>query len=170
MKLLKRVASIFDQSNNVLAFFAAILIIVMMLVVVYEIFTRYFLNSPTIWTLEITKYILLWITFLSAAWLLREEGHVKMDILLNQLNPRAQTILNIITSSICTIIFFIITWYAVKVTWELFQTGYLMPGLWSPPKWPILAIIPVGSFLLFVQFMRRTYRFITGSRSLLSQE
>lgn len=168
MKLLKRVTSIFDQGNNVLAFFASILIIVMMLIVVYEIFIRRFLNSPTIWTAEVTRYILLWITFLSAAWLLREEGHVKMDILLDRLNPRAQSILNIITSSICTIICLIITWYAGKVTWDQLQSGFLMPGLWSPPKWPIMAIIPVGFFLLFVQFMRRTYRFIMGSRSLSS--
>jgi C4-dicarboxylate transporter DctQ subunit len=170
MKLQNKVPFIFDQILNALAFVASILIILAAVSVCIEIVARYFFNHPQIWVVETTEYSLLFITFLGTAWLQREEGHVKVDLLLSRLNPRTQITVNIVTSIACAIIFSIITWYGVKTTWSYFQLNYHLPTILSPPQYIIIAIIPLGSFLLFIQFLRRTYRYITSQKAPLDKE
>ncbi len=107
MKLLAKVAAIFDHTIDLLAFVAGILIILMMLAVGSEVVTRYFLNRAIVGVVDIAEILILYITFMAAAWLLKGDGHVKMDLVLNRLKPRAQTSLIIGTSVIAAIICFI---------------------------------------------------------------
>lgn len=170
MKILRKLASITDNTNYLLAILAGVILVSLMLVVTYDIAVRYFLGRPLIWTVEITGYALLYVTFLAAAWLLSKDGHVRMDLLINRLNPGAQAMLNTITSVIGAIICLIIAWFGVKVTWGTFQMGYLMSSELRPPQFLILLIIPVGSFLLFIQFLRRSYGYLISWRALSGKE
>ena len=166
MKLQTRVSAIFDRTSNLLAFFGASLIIFIMLAVSLEITVRQFLGISVRGLLEVTEYALLYITFSGAAWLLKREGHVKMDLVLNRLRPRAQSILNMITSAVSAIALLIIVRYSARATWEYFLNDYYVPGLLEPPQWAILIIIPIGSLLVSIQFLRRTYGYLTNWRAL----
>ena len=90
MKFVEIIRRTFDRILDSLAAMAGGLILFACLIVSYEVFMRYFLNSPTSWTLEISEYCLLWITFLGTAWLLREDGHVKVDLLSDRLKARGK--------------------------------------------------------------------------------
>ena len=89
-----------------------------------------------------------------------------MDLVLAQLKPKPQAMVNIITSIIGAIVFLVIAWYGIDISWFAFQEGHFMVTLWEPPKWPILAIIPVGSFLLSIQFLRRAYGYLRSWEAL----
>lgn len=164
MKLLTRITNVFDRILGVLAIWACVLLTLTMLGVVVEIIMRAFADHPISWMVEITEYCLLWITFLGAAWLLKKEGHVKMDLILNKLNPKFQTLLNISTSMIGIIVWLVITWFSAMVTWNYFETGGTFATERHLLKWPVFAIIPIGSFLLLTQLMRRTYGYLKGWR------
>lgn len=153
MWVLRKIARIFEHTNNVLAFIAGAIIIFIMAAVTYEVIMRYFLNRPTLWVVEVSGYSLLFITFLGAAWVLGKGGHVKIDLLINRLKPRSQVRLSIITSIMAAIICLIIAWYSGRVTWVSFQTNYLSPTELRFPLFIVLFIIPVGTFLLFIQFL-----------------
>lgn len=155
MWVLRKITRIFEHTNNLLAFIAGVIIIFTMAAVTYEVVMRYFLNRPTLWVVEVSGYSLLFITFLGAAWVLRRGGHVRIDLLINRLKPRNQVRLSIITSIMAAIICLVIAWYSGRVTWISFQTDYLSPTELRFPLFIILFIIPVGSFLLFIQFLIR---------------
>ena len=160
MKLLARGWIIFDRINGILALMGGILLIFMMLAVCYEVVSRYFLGGGIIWVVEFSEYILLYITFLATAWLLRKDGHVKMDIVLTRLKLKTQIIVNSITSIAGAITCLVIAWAGAEVAWDHLQRGLYQPTLIEPPDFPIFAVIPVGSFLLFIQFLRRSYSFV----------
>ena len=160
MKLVTKLSHIFDRTINLSALLAAITIIFILSAVILEIAMRYILGRGTSWVLEYTEYGLLYVAMLGAAWLLKKEGHVKMDLILNQLKPKPQALVNIITSITCAIVCLIITWYGILVTWFCFQSGYFFSTILRTPKWPIVLIIPLGSFLLFIQSLRRSYSFV----------
>ncbi|MFC2047546.1 TRAP transporter small permease, partial [Chloroflexota bacterium] len=122
------------------------------------------------WVIEVGEYGLLYMSFLGAAWVLRREGHVKMDLVLNRLKLRSQVLLNVITSILGAIVFLIVTWYSAHFTWDLFQLGYIVDAYLDPPKWPIMAIIPVGSFLFSIQFLRRSYGYLRNWRASSNKE
>ena len=157
---MKKLSVIFDRVLSSLAGIAAVLIGVACISVCVEIIARYFLNRPQAWVFETTEYILLWVTFLATAWVLRKEGHVRIDILVDQLNPRGQVLVSIITSIIGAIACLVVSWYGVRVAWTYYKQGIIIPKTLQLPQSPILAIIAVGSFLLFIQFLRRTYRYL----------
>lgn len=164
MKLQSRITAVFDAIINLLTILAAAIVIFMMLGIVTEVLFRYF-GGSILWMFEVSEYSLLFMTFLGAAWLLRREGHVKMEIILDRLNLRNQTLVNITTSIIGAIICSILTWYGAKVSWEHFQMGYFLKTTLEPLTFPILAVIPVGSFLLVIQFLRRSYHYIERWRA-----
>ena len=160
MKLLKKITAISDRIIELAALLAAILIVSTMLAINADVVWMHLLGGSIIWVLEIATFCLLYITFLGAAWLLKREGHVKMDLVLNRLKPRAQATLNVITSIFGIIICLVLVWWGVKVTLEHFQEGYYIRSLINYPTWVLIAIIPVGSFLFFIQFLRRTYGYM----------
>lgn len=166
MKLLVRAGAIFDHINGSLFWLAAILVVFAEFAVCYDVVMRYFLNRPTMWVGEITANILVWFTFLGTAWLLRNEGHVKIDVLVTQLRPRVQAIINSITYILCAIACLAVAWYAGQVVWGQFQTGVHTHTLLGLPMWPLYVIIPISLFLLFIQFLRNSYKYLTEWRLL----
>jgi len=122
---------------------------------------RYLLNRTIPWLLEVTEYILLFMTLLAAAWVLKKEGHVKLDLVLNYLSPRNQALINTITSLIGAGVFLVVTWYSIETTLKLFQLGFYEPEtILQTRKWILVAVIPLGSFLLFIQLLRRSHSFL----------
>lgn len=162
IKLRAKVTKIYDRIIDIIVVFAGILVIFLMLSVGLEVTLRYFFGHPTSWVVEIAGYILLYIPFLVAAWVLKREGHVKMDLVLNQLSPKTQSLVNAITSVIGAIICFVLTWFGIKAA--LYFIGYQTPTILMLPKSIIIAIIPVGGLLLFIQFLRRTYSYLGSWR------
>lgn len=169
MRPIKKSNSIFDWVIYALAILAAALIIFIVIATTTEIVSRLTLNHSISGILEITEYCLLFMTFLGAAWVLREEGHVKIELILSRLGTRTQCILNIVTSIIALIICIIVTWYGIKVTWEYYETGYLLSTVLKPASFYLFAVIPLGMFLLAIQLIRRIGKFVRELRSLYTK-
>lgn len=157
-KLLTKAGKVFDLLLNLLVILAGIIVSFATVSVCVGILSRYFLNRPISWVVEISEYGLLYMTFLAAAWVLRHEQHVSVDLVYNWLSPRNQAIASIFTSIVAGLVFLIITIYGFKVTKNQFDTKYFTPTILEAPKFVITLIIPVGTFLLLIQIIRKIYR------------
>lgn len=125
-----------------------------------EITQRSLLNRITPWVLEVNAYILLVMTMLASAWVLRKEGHVRVDFALNQLSPTRREFINVVTSIIGAATCLAIFWYSIHATVYLFQIDYRdYYRVLAPPKWIIFSVIPLGHLLLAIQFMVRSHRY-----------
>lgn len=158
MKIIKKFWYGFDFGLKLLANAGMFILFLMMISVCWEVFSRYFLGRGTIWVIEFSEYAILFITFLGTAWLLREDGHVEMDIILTALPPRKQQILKSITSVLSSLTCLLLAWSGAAVAFDHLQRGLHRPTLIAPPDFPLFAVIPIGFFLLSVQFLRRAYR------------
>ncbi|MFH1651754.1 MAG: TRAP transporter small permease [Chloroflexota bacterium] len=164
MKLVKLCNTLFDNLLNFFIVLSIITLIFSTLSVCAEVVMRYFLNRPIIWVVEVSEWILLFITFLGAAWVLKKEGHIAMDLLTVRLHPRASALLNSVTSLICAVTCLILTWYGAATTLDTFERGVLTYSRMELPIYPITAVIALGSLLLFIQFMRRSYGYLEKAR------
>jgi len=165
MKLLAKVNAIFDRVLGGLFYMVCVLTAFLWAIVCLEVFMRYFLNRPQMWVLETSGYIMLHMIILGAAWLLKEEGHVRMELVLSRLNPRSQLLLNVATSILGVALCLVLVWYGTQSTWFHYEKGILAISAMRPLKWPFLVVIPFGSFLLFIQFVRRTHGYWGKLRS-----
>lgn len=163
MKWVRVTVIFFDKAIIGLAALSGVLIVFLMLGVSADVVLRYFLNSPIPNMQEIAQQALLLITFLSATWLLKVEGHTKIDILMSFLNPRTRAILNTVTSLVGGAVCLVFCFYAFKVVWIDFQRHALVSTELRIPYAAIFLVAPVGYFLLFVQFVRRALAFSGAS-------
>jgi TRAP-type C4-dicarboxylate transport system permease small subunit len=59
---------------------------------------RYVFDMPTIWSVEVSSYLLLLVIFTATAYTLQTDGHVRVDIITIRLPEKPRTILSIITA------------------------------------------------------------------------
>jgi len=155
MKLLEKIEWIYEWVLKIFVFLAGILLIFLMLSVGLEVCLRYFFGRPTSWVVEIAGYIMFYIPFLVGAWVLKNEGHVRMDLLIIRLKPRSQYLLNSVTSIVAALTCSIITFYGIKVSLYFAEIDFKTPTILMLPKSPIIAILFVGTFLMALQFIRQ---------------
>lgn len=170
MKPTARLNMILDRLNDGAAFLGGVLLIVMMLFVTVSVLLRYVLNRPIGWSVEVCEYSLVAITFLLAAWVLKKEGHVRVDLVISYLSPGTQALLNAVTSVMSAIACLILTFFAGKVTLELYTGNYFTPTLLMIPKFIFIGIITLGLLLLTLQFIRRTNKYLQNWRTLRSEK
>jgi C4-dicarboxylate transporter DctQ subunit len=169
MKGLKKIAALFDSAMYVLVFASFGLLMGAVFIVCAEVVSRYVVNKPLTWVEQISGYILVYMVFLNAAWVLKKDRHVKLELLLMRLHPKTQTLFNLVTSCVAAVVCLIIAWFGADVTWDHFRRNVPSVEMLRFPMFIIWGIIPLGSFLLFVQFMRRTYGFLMTLRTLTEE-
>jgi len=152
-----RLTKIFDYVLNVTAYFSGSLIIILMLSIVYEVVMRYFFNNPTSWVIDFSGYMQYALVMLGAAWVLKRNGHTKIDLLSAQLGGKKQTILNAITSTIGLLTCSVFFWEGLKATWEAYQRHEFLYREVEVPVAPLFVIFPISFFLLCIQFAREIY-------------
>lgn len=60
--------------------------VIMTLIVVYAVLARYLFKRPIGWSEEIAVYLMIWVVFLGAAYTLKENAHIGVDILISRLS------------------------------------------------------------------------------------
>ena len=165
MKLTRKMGVFFDGALNTMTFVSGILLIAVMILVTVSVIMRYFFHRPLGWAVEVAQYMVVYITYLVTAWTLRRDGHVKMDIILMAFSRRTQGLINTVTFSVSTILCLMITFFGVRVTWELYQTDYFTPTVLMLPQCIFTGVIAFGFLMLSIQFMRRTHEYLKTWKS-----
>jgi C4-dicarboxylate transporter DctQ subunit len=123
-----------------------------------DIVSRQFFGAAQGWAIEISEYSLVYIAFFGAAWLLREEGHIKVEVVVEVLKSRHQALLGIATSFVGVVVTGLLAYFATTTTINEYLAGtYMYESPLKPPLYALLIPIPVGATALCIQFMRRTY-------------
>lgn len=146
---------LFQRLNAPVGYASAILILLMMLTVVYDVIARLAFRAPTLWVIDINEYMLVYATFIPAAWLLARDEHVKVEIVFDRLPRGTQRVVTFITDLLGLGYCVILTWQGGKVTWEAFHHAYRFSTAISLLQYPIFVIIPLGSAWLAVAFLAR---------------
>jgi len=158
---MRGIGNFFDHAVNFLAYLSGALITFTFLSISTEVVMRYFFNRPIVWVVDAAEYVLVSSAFLAAAWVLKKEGHVSLDVGLNFFNTKNRAAINTATSLLGAIICLVVIWYGVVTTIYHSQAGTIMvEKSVEVYKAPFLTVIPIGFSLLFIQFLRRAYGYL----------
>lgn len=160
MARLRAVLRGIDWLSERIGRFSMYFLLLLMAAIVIEVFSRYFLNRPTLWSLEVNEFTLLFISVMGGAYTLRSGGHVNVDFVYGRLKPRVQAIISLITWSFGLLFLIILLWKS----WELFARSLEIrehsSSVLAPPLYPVKLIAPVGVFLILLQFLAQFTRFL----------
>lgn len=168
-----RVATAIDRVNEVVGRLVYWLTLVMVLIGSYNAIARYLdrytglgLSSNTY--LELQWYMFSVVFLLGAAYTLRHNAHVRVDVFYGRLSPKGRAWINLLGTVLFLLPFCVLmlwtSWPAVRESWALREMSPDPGGL---PRYPIKTIIPIAFALLFVQGVAMLIRQVAILRGLL---
>ena len=120
-----------------------------------------------LWLTEAIEYALFVTSFAAAPWVLRQAGHVRVDLLLVGLRPARRRLLEYLVDLLGLAISLVFLWYGVAVTVDAYESNIVIYNQLATPEWLLFVVVPFASTLLAIEFalrIRRTYR--TGEADL----
>lgn len=153
-----RAVRVFDLIVDGGAILAAVLMIAVMLTTTIKVVFRYGLREGLIGIDQISGTMLLYITFLGAAWVLRREEHVTLDLLVGRIGPDIRRQLLIWGSVVGALVCLTVSGFGTFETVTSWQRGIRIPAELEIPRAINLVAIPVGCLFLGLQFARRAWR------------
>ncbi|WP_422351189.1 TRAP transporter small permease [Flagellimonas sp.] len=67
-----------------------VIMAIMVINVLWQVFSRYILSSPSSFTDELARYLMIWLGVLGAAYVSGKNGHVAIDLVPSKLSGKAQ--------------------------------------------------------------------------------
>ena len=144
-------SKLYDRLLAGLAVFAAAAFGALAFIIAYEVTARWFGFRPPVWPVAISEFTMLYATVLAAPWILRRAEHIQVTTLIAMLPPRARAALARAVAFIGMVVCLVIAWYALRIT--LAAQGLEIRSF-EMPKWIVYAPLPLGFFLLAVEFFR----------------
>lgn len=147
-----------------IAYFLVVLMALMVLNVTWQVVSRYVFQSPSSFTDELSRYMLIWVGMLGAAYVAGKNEHLAIDILLTKLEEKAQDKLMILINS-CIFIFALVVMVIggsnlVYLTFILEQKSAVL----QIPLAYIYGIIPFSG-LLVIYYQVVAIKFLTTLKS-----
>ena len=153
-----RAVRAFDLIVDGGAILAAVLMVGVMLTTTVKVVFRYGLREGLIGIDQISGTMLLYITFLGAAWVLRREEHVTLDLLVGRIAPEVRRQFLIWGSIAGAAVCLTVSGFGTLETVTSWQRGIRIPAELEIPRAVNLVAIPVGCLFLALQFVRRAWR------------
>lgn len=144
----------FDRLIDALALGSALLLVLLTLLIVTDVSARTLRLFSIPWSLEATEYMLYGLTFCGAPWLLRDEGHIAVEILLERLSAPARRRMRRVTDALGVLICGVLFVYACRVLWSSYASGTMIRKSFEFPEWYTYVIVPPVMLLLFGVYLR----------------
>ncbi|MEM6840734.1 MAG: TRAP transporter small permease subunit [Bacteroidota bacterium] len=152
-KLLITVSQIIERLNEAVGRGVAWLTTGLMLVIVYDVAARYLFNTSSAGIVELEWHLFSVIFLLGAAYALKHDRHVRVDVFYQNFSAKRQAWVNLIGTVLFLIPFCVVaavaSWEFTVNSWAI-QEGSPDPG-GLPARYVVKAAIPLGFILLLLQ-------------------
>ena len=147
-----------DAINGWTGNFVAYWSVIAVYVYYYEVVARYVFNSPTSWAHE-SMFLMFGMQYLlSGAFALREDSHVRVDVIYEMLGVRTRAVVDVVTS-----FFFFVFAITLLVTGAIFaldsiEVWEVSFTEWAIQYWPVKLTIAAGALLIALQGLAKLIR------------
>lgn len=114
--------------------------------IIAQVFARYVLSAPPVWTEELTRYIFVWLSWLSAAVVFRMGQHVTIEAITSFLSETVKFWYDLLIRIICCGILLFLCKYGWDVT-TFTRSNSAALGI---PMNYVYASAPVASFIMLI--------------------
>jgi TRAP-type C4-dicarboxylate transport system permease small subunit len=152
-----------DLCNRVIVILAGIALVAACVILSYSVLSRALFKSPNYWQDEAAVFLLVGTTFMTAAFVQSERGHVGIEAFVGLLPPLANRIrlwlVDFASFAFCA--FF--AWKSWTLAHEAWVDGQVSNSMWSPPLAIPYVLMACGMTLLCVQLILQIVIPLTGA-------
>jgi TRAP-type mannitol/chloroaromatic compound transport system permease small subunit len=155
-----RLADRIDRLTGAVGQAVAWLVLAMVLLQFAVVIMRYGLGIGSIWLQESILYAHAALFLLAAAWTLRDDGHVRIDIFYADASPHAKAWVNLLGALLLLLPFMtVLTWYAwpyVARSWAIYERSQEVSGL--PFVYLLKSLLLLFALLMALQGVAQAIR------------
>ena len=134
--------------DRVLGISLVVIMSIMVVNVLWQVFSRYILGSPSSFTDELARYLMIWIGVLGAAYVSGKKRHVAIELLPARAGKRTQQRLRIlVTLSVLAFAVFAMVLGGSRLVYISYLLGQKSPSLQIPLAL-VYMIIPLSGLLI----------------------
>jgi len=149
---------VLDFLNRAIVFLSAIALVLAAGVLTYSVVLRYFTPEPTDWQDEFAVFLLVGVTFSSAAWVQAQRGHIGIEALKAILPPHIDRWRQMLVDLLSTVFCAFFAWKSWTLFHEAWVDGYTSATAWAPPLWIPYVAMSLGMTLLTLQIFVQVFR------------
>jgi TRAP-type C4-dicarboxylate transport system permease small subunit len=150
--------SALDLLIDALAVIAAALLCALVVLILVDVAARYLRWFSLAWGLEATEYMLYAITFLGAPWVLRERGHIAIELVVERLPARARRATQRGADALGALVCGLLLFFACRVLWRSYASGTMVHKSFVFPEWLVYAGMPPIFLILLALYLRSLAR------------
>jgi TRAP-type C4-dicarboxylate transport system permease small subunit len=106
------------------------------------------------WTLDAAEYTLYIVTFFGAPWVLRERGHIAIDLFVERLRPAARRRAAIAADAMGALVCAVLLVYSSRLWWSSFTSKTMIYETFVLAEWWIMSVAPPTFAILLALFVR----------------
>jgi len=123
----------------------------------YEVVAREIFGKPTVWTNELTSYMLVWFGMLSILYAQEKNAHVSVNLIYSKLSVRVQRALDLVNMFMTLIFAVFICVYGYKYWWLGYSRGWRHFGMLDIPMSYTRIAMPIAGALLILIVSKSIY-------------
>ncbi|WP_428912101.1 TRAP transporter small permease [Niallia sp. Krafla_26] len=131
---------------------ASLLLIVTL--VFLQVISRYVISYSFGWSEELSRYILIWIAWIGAAYTVRTQKHIRVELVKNIVNETGKKVIELITLLIWFLFALFLVLNGTELISNLFATGQTSPSN-EIPMWIVYLAVPIGGSLMALRLIQQ---------------
>lgn len=166
MRVLKYVLT-FRWANvlsEIAGYLSAVALVLATGIMVHAVASRYLFGRATVWQTETSIYLLVFVTFVGAAYGLKHHAHVGVDLLVERLPVRARLAARIVTAVLALVVVAAAIWTSYHTWWEAVEGDFRSPTALRAPLSVVYGILPLGMLLVAFQYIAFIIEGVQGLR------
>ena len=136
------------------------LLAAMTVVTFSQIIFRVFFTA-LIWSEEIARYMLVWLTFIGAGSVHKRMGHISIDLLRNALPAKVQKPFQIVTHLICVVAFVVVVYFGIAY---IQVTQAQLSAAMRIPMWYAYIAMPIGGATMLLHSVSHILKILVKER------
>jgi len=149
--------------NNIILALAALALIAACVILSYSVLGRALFQAANYWQDEASVFLLVGATFMTAAYVQGQRGHVSIEAFVGLLSPLANRIRLWLVDVASLLFCAFFTWKSWTLAQEAYVDGQVSNSMWSPPLAIPYGLMACGMTLLCLQLLLQIIAPIAGA-------
>ena len=151
---MRAIIRVYDLLLFAMAYAAAATLVWLMVSVVVSVAMRNAGMQPFAWLFTSAEYGLLYMTMLGAPWLVRERGHVHIELVTAALPASLRRVVSRGIAALCVVVSLVLAWYGLELLLTNIERNDYDVRAYLYPRWLLTISFPVAFAFMAVEFAR----------------
>lgn len=134
-------------------------------IVFANVIARYFFHFSLEWSEEVSRYIVVWVTFFGISSCARYDAHVSVDLVPNKVKGNSKFIINMIIKIISLAASIYLSYISILFTVKQYASGNTSVAI-AIPIWLIYLSTSIGFILLSYVYIRKIMKLVSDRQGI----